>query len=59
MANWTKGSVRLYMCLIKCHAMETYGEEEVWFKAFLMSALLGGESSGSRHGGFVLCGNSF
>jgi len=35
--------VKLFLCLIKHHAMKTYGEVEVYFQAFLISALDGGE----------------
>jgi hypothetical protein len=45
--------VKFYLCLTKSHAMKTYWGVEVYFQAFLTSALDGGEWSASRPGRFT------
>jgi hypothetical protein len=43
-----KVQVQLSLCWTKYHAMKTYGGVEIWFHAFLTSALVWGEWSASR-----------
>jgi hypothetical protein len=43
----------LFLCLLKNHAMNAYGEVQVWFHAFLAQSVDGGEWSGSSLGRFV------
>jgi hypothetical protein len=46
--------VKLYLCLIKHHTMETYGGVESTAPHILMSALYGGEWTASHSGCFTL-----
>jgi hypothetical protein len=48
-----KVKVKVFLCLTKHHAMKTYWGVEVYFHAFLTSALDGDKWSGSRPGRFT------
>jgi hypothetical protein len=47
------GKVKLSLCLIKYHAMKTYGRMEVQLHASLTSTLDGGKWSASQPGSFT------
>jgi len=47
-------SIKLSLCIIKCHSMKRYGGVEAWLHTFLTLALDGGEWSGSCPGCFTL-----